>query len=120
VAKLSLRRYDVQARVSVFLSLASIVFLIGLAVLVGRHMNLRETMILYNPNGLRAPLIYGFGLAALGLGAAGFGLGMNSAGQRRNDRPLHSWIGFFVGAFGMTFALVGLYLFLKWKEPIPL
>ncbi len=120
MAKLSLRRYDVQARVSVILSIVSLVFLVGLTALIFRYPKLliQEKVILYNPRGLRMPLIYIFGLTALGLGIAGFGLGLNSAGQRRNDKPTHSWIGFFLGAGSITFTLILLYLFKAWGEAL--
>jgi hypothetical protein len=120
VPKLSLRRYDVQARTSVVLSVASFVCFLGLTALVFRHpmLALKEKVIVYNPDGLRAPLTYAFGLLSLGLGAAGFGLGWNSAGQRRNDKPVHSWVGFFLGGGAITLTLILLFLFRKWGEPI--
>ncbi|MGB9624401.1 MAG: hypothetical protein ACPMAQ_06015 [Phycisphaerae bacterium] len=118
IPKLSLRRYDVQARVSVVLSAAALVCVAGLAVLVFQHLVIREKVIPYNPKSLRMPLVYVSGLLALGLGIAGFGLGLNSAGQRRNDKPVHSWIGFFLGAGAITLSIILLFLFKSWGDPI--
>lgn len=117
VAKFSLRRYDVQAKLSVYVSAASCVFLVGLAVLVvvwnwGEFMH--ERTITYSSKTLRAPLVYLFGLISFGLGIAGFGLGASSAGQRRNDKPTYSWIGFFLGAVTITASIVLLWVFRKW------
>ena len=36
----------------------------------------------------------------------GFVLGWNSAGQRRNDKPMRSWVGFFVGGGVVTLDVV--------------
>ena len=118
MAKLSLRRYEDQARISVYLSIAALVFVAALAVLILQHLVVKEKVIPYNPKSLRMPLVYAFGLTALGLGAAGFGLGLNSAGQRRNDKPTHSWIGFFLGAGAITLSLILLFLFRSWGEPL--
>lgn len=116
--KLSLRRYDVQARISVILSGVSLFFVLVLAALILQHLVFKEKVIPYNPKTLRMPLIYCTGLAALGLGIAGFGLGLNSAGQRRNDKPTQSWIGFFMGAGAITLALILLFLFKSWGDPM--
>lgn len=118
MAKLSLRRPDVQAQVSVILSLASIPFLLVLAFLIARRLDLSQKIIVYVPGGLRLILIYASGLASLGLGVGGFGFGLSSVGQRRNDKPGLSWIGFFAGAASVTLTLILLALFWFWKEPI--
>ncbi len=49
----------------------------------------------------------------------GFLLGWSSAGQRRNDKPAHSWVGFFLGGCVLTFNLILLIAFymLRWKQP---
>ncbi len=120
MAKFSLRRYEVQARVAVYLSIASAICLAGLALLVFRHPRavIHDQMIIYNPKSMRVPLIYLFTVLSLGLGVAGFGFGWNSAGQRRNDKPTHSWIGFFIGAGTITFTLILFYVFWRWGEPL--
>lgn len=120
MAKFSLRRFDTQARVSVYLSAASAVCLIALSGLLFRHprLALMENIIPYKPGGAKMILIYLFGALAFGLGAAGFGFGLNSAGQRRNDKPAHSWVGFFLGAGSLTLSLALLFLFRKWGEPL--
>jgi hypothetical protein len=118
VAKFSLRRYDVQAQASVVLSAVSLVFLIGLVVLIIPRLDPEMKIVVYSRKSLRMPLIYLAGLGALGLGLAGLGLGYNSAGQRRNDKPAFSWIGFFVGAFTVTVSLILLFLFKSWGEAL--
>lgn len=119
MAKWSLRRYDIQARVSVLLSALALVVLAGTAVSIIRPMNWAEKTIPYKKSTLRMPVIYATGFAGLALGAAGFGLGFSSAGQRRNDKPLHSWLGFFLGGTAITLSLILLFLFFKWGWAVP-
>ena len=93
-----LRRYDVQAKYSLVLSLASILPLVGGSALAIRNFDHDLGQIVHGTVGLFVPAF----LACLGLsvlaGAMGSALGMSSAGQRRNDRPAWAWIGFFVGS----------------------
>ena len=118
MARWNLRRYDVQARVSVVLSLASVVCLAALAVAIATA-SWQDNRILYQSGTLRVPAVYVCGLLAIGFGAGGFGFGLNSAGQRRNDRTTQSWLGFFLGAASITFAVILLILFLLWGEAQP-
>ncbi|MBN1491049.1 MAG: hypothetical protein JXA69_14135 [Phycisphaerae bacterium] len=118
MAKFSLRRYDVQATVSVALSAAAFFFILAMAAMIVTKLNLEMKVISYGKEGLRMPAIYLSGLAAFTLGVAGFGFGMNSAGQRRNDKPRRSWIGFFLGAGAITLSLILLALFRMWGEEV--
>ena len=109
----SLRRYDTQAWVGLNFSLASLVGLAGLAVV--ELQNLRGFVIYYGTT--RKAIILGIGLLTLLLAVTGFGFGLSSAGQRRNDKPLMSWISFFIGGAVFCLAVVLLFFFYKVGEP---
>ena len=121
MAKFSLRRYDNQALVSVVISLASLVALLGLAFIVFRYTVFPEGAsswkeylnfdILYGKNRKMA-IMAGTAMTLL-LAAIGFGMGLNSAGQRRNDRQKSSWIGFFMGAVVLCLTII---VFLIFRE----
>ncbi len=110
MAKFSLRRYDTQARVSVIVSLASIVSLMALVVLLCRNLAWSERVIFYGNPAARL-VVYGAAFMTMVLAASGFGLGLNSAGQRRNDKPQLSWTGFFIGAAILCLTVVLLFIF---------
>jgi hypothetical protein len=116
VAKFSLSRHDTQARVCVVVSLASCVALAGLAFLVLHHLDRSEWIITYGKQ--RRMVVQMAAAFTLLLAAIGFGMGLNSAGQRRNDKPILSWIGFFVGAGVICFVGVLMFLFLTRGEMI--
>jgi hypothetical protein len=116
VANFSLRRYDTQARASVALAIASCVSFLAMTALVFRHANWGEFMFPYG--NLRKMLILVAGACTLLLAAAGFGMGLNSAGQRRNDKQRLSWVGFFVSAGVLCLTLVILFLFRSRGDPI--
>jgi hypothetical protein len=59
------------------------------------------------------------GVAVL-MGAAGFFLGLNSAGQKRNKKNRLSWAGFFLNAGLITLAMSALLFFWFTKEVVPL
>jgi hypothetical protein len=109
VAKFSLRRYDTQARVSVLASVVSIVSLLGLSFVVLQNMNFTELVIYYGP--ARRLAVFGGTAVTLLLAAIGFGMGLNSVGQRRNERQGLSWLGFFLGAGVLCLTLVVFALF---------
>ncbi|HSW46608.1 MAG TPA: hypothetical protein VLM89_13675 [Phycisphaerae bacterium] len=110
MAKFSLRRYEDQARASVVVGIAACLGLLAQAVLVFRHINLSEWTIMYgSPN--RRTLVLAATAAVLGLGLAALGLGFNSAGQKRNDKPQFSWIGFFLGAGTICLTIIFMCLF---------
>jgi hypothetical protein len=110
----NLRRYDEQARFGVILSLASVGSLLVLMFFVFRHLKWSEWVIYGSPT--RQKLIYAAGALTMALATAGFGFGLNSAGQKRNDKPLLSWIGFFVGGAVLCLAIVILFFFYKQFE----
>jgi hypothetical protein len=122
VGKFSLRRYDTQAKVSVLVSALSCVTLLALTVFVFtidkgfRLIDKSQFVITYGP--MRKLLVLGSGACTLLLAVIGFGLGLNSAGERRNDKPTLSWIGFFLGAGVLCLALILLFLFKTRGEPV--
>jgi hypothetical protein len=116
MAKLSLRRYDHQAVASIILSGLSIVTMFGLVFLLFRNLNPQEKMIYYAQTYKLAFL--GGTAVTLMLSVAAFGLGLNSVGQRRNDKQRMSWIGFFIGAAVFSLTLVIFFIFHKRGEMI--
>lgn len=115
MAKFSLRRYESQALASVVLAIASCISLIGQAYLVFRDIDYSEWTILYgNPN--RRYMVYCAAAVTLLLGFSALGLGFNSAGQRRNERPQMSWLGFFLGVGAVCLAIVFVFFFYSRAE----
>jgi hypothetical protein len=110
VAKFSLRRYEDQALFSVVLGIVACLSLITQALMTFRNVNWAEKVILYG-NPTRKYLILLAALITLGLGLGAVGFGFNSAGQRRNDRPQFSWIGFFLGAGAICLTIVLVFIF---------
>ena len=110
MAKFSLRRYDTQARASLVIAGVSVVSLLGLAFVVFKNVDFSQQVI-YWGNQNRRLAIYLIGIVTMLLAGAGFGFGLNSAGQRRNDRPQLSWIGFFLSSAVICATLVILYIF---------
>jgi hypothetical protein len=109
VGKFSLSRHDTQARISAVLAIISCVSLAGLALLVFRNIDRAQWVIAYGKN--RGLMVQAAAAVTILLAGIAFGMGLNSAGQRRNDRPKLSWLGFFIGALVICAALVLLFLF---------
>ena len=112
----SLRRYDTQARLGLWLSLLAAGGLVVMAAIIFRHFNPADRTVVYGP--LRKILVLGSGMTTILLSVGGFGFGLNSAGQRRNDKPVLSWIAFFVGAAVCCLAVLLLFFFLKQGQQI--
>jgi uncharacterized membrane protein YbhN (UPF0104 family) len=101
----SLRRYDVQAGYAFVLAVLSILPLIAAVALTLRN---------YEPD--LAQIVYGSKkylvihhlcvMMAMGLSFVAVALGWNSAGERRNDQPQKSWLGFFVGGIVFTLTVI--------------
>ncbi len=115
-----LRRYDVQASYSCVLSLVSIVPLLGALALALRNYRHDLGQIIYGDKSLFLPVFAGCLLLSLVPGALGFLLGWSSAGQRRNDKPKRSWIGFFLGGGVLTLDLIMLIAFWMLRLPRPM
>jgi len=120
VAKFSLRRFEDQAKASFLASLLSLFTFAGMAGVMGfflkRGLASQDFVFLYGPRGKMAVLLAA--AVTLLLSGAGFGFGLNSAGQRRNDRQRLSWIGFFLGALVLALTLVLVFVFIQRGEQI--
>jgi len=115
MAKFSLRRYDTQARLSIIIALASIVTMLGLVYCIFRKnmgVFFEEFVLYHGPN--RKLAIYLATAITILLAVFGFGLGYNSAGQRRNDKQQLSWLGFFISAVVICLTIV-LFLLFHWR-----
>lgn len=108
MARGSLRRYDVQAKVSLYVSCASAVFTLGLFALLFLKGNYNSDLgrIVYGRETLFGPIAFVITTIALLLGATGAAMGVNSAGQRRNEFSRRSWIAFFIGAGTISLTII--------------
>lgn len=116
----SLRRFDVQANYACILSLASVVPCLGAAFFALRNYRHELGQIVFGTKGYFVPVFLGCLLLSIIPGTIGFVLGWNSAGQRRNDKPKLSWIGFFVGGGVLTVNLILLiaFMMLRFRQPM--
>lgn len=97
-----LKSYENQAKLSVFLGFFSLAAAIGVVAMLGRNFSAEHFYVTYSSSGLWFPMLgAGMGLGLLA-GAVGFFVGLNSAGQRRNNRSSLSWQGFFLNAGVIT------------------
>ncbi len=101
-----LRRYDIQASYACVLSAVSVLPFLAAAWLLSRNMRWDLRQIIYNSEGFFFPVFLVCVLASMVPAATAFLLGWSSAGQRRNDRPIQSWVGFFLGGGVLTLDLV--------------
>lgn len=122
MAKFSLRNYETQARVSQLLAWVSVIPLVGLIGVILRAMlknkiTQEEVWVIYY-GGPTKMAVYLSAALTLVLAGAAFGLGVNSAGQRRNDRQRASWIGFFVSAAVLLLTIVMIAVFMMRGEAV--
>ncbi len=88
-----------QAKLSVILAVVGGVGALAAVVLLGKNFtDLSTFWVRYNPKGKWLPMLAACLFLALGAGGAGFFIGLNSAGERRNTRSRLAWIGFFASA----------------------
>jgi hypothetical protein len=106
MARSSLRRYDVQATYALAASLFSVVPLIGAVALMLRNWNGDLGQIVHGTGGKFLPMLGVCVALAVVSGGVGLVLGLNSAGQRRNDKERRSWIGFFLGSAAVTGGII--------------
>lgn len=114
----SLRRFDVQAKYAAVLAVASLVPFLGALILILRNYRHDLGQIVYGAQGSFLMIFAACVLLSAVPSGVGFLLGWSSAGQRRNDKPTHSWVGFFLGGSVLTFNLILLIAFymLRWKQ----
>jgi hypothetical protein len=118
MAKGSLRRFDVQAKWSLWLSLASILTWLGMLVLFLRNWQGEINQVQFRADGLYQPVYLACTALTIILATFGLALGFNSAGQRRNDRQKTSWTGFFVGLTVLGLGIIFFAAFWLLKLPI--
>ena len=114
----SLRRFDVQATYASVLSILSVLPLLAAAYLAWRNYDGTVGQIIYR-SAAYMPVLVGCILISMLAGALGCLFGFSSAGQRRNDKPARSWVGFFVGGGVLTFDVILLLAFLMLRMPQP-
>lgn len=114
----SIRRFDVQAKWSMFFSLASVVTCLGMFALLARNWDGQVNLVKFRHGGAFQLIYLAFTGLTMVLSAFGLSLGFNSAGQRRNDRQKLSWTAFFVGVSVLAFAIILLAAFWLLKQPI--
>lgn len=102
---LNLKSYEGQARASVALAVVGGVCALGALYFIGSAFDRELFAVVYDPKSKRLPAIGGSLLLALASGVAGFFMGLNGAGQKRNKQPQLSWTGFFLNAAVLTVAL---------------
>ncbi len=108
---MSLRRFDVQARLAPVVAGISVLPLAGAGFGVIKRFNRDLGQIVYGSGSWFEVAFMVCVLSAMLLGGVAFLLGWSSAGQRRNDKPTRSWVGFFLGGAVATFGLVLLIAF---------
>lgn len=114
-----LRRFDVQAKYALVLSLMSVAPWLGAMIVVARNYDHNLGQIVHGAKSLFLPVFLACLGSSLVLSLIGSGFGLNSAGQRRNDKPKWSWTGFLVGSGVATLNVILLiaYFMLKMKQP---
>ncbi len=116
----SLRRFEVQARVALWLAIVSLAPMFAAVWLALTRYDGQLGRIIYGAEGRFVPAFAGAVLASLLPAALGFLFGWSSAGQRRNDRSSSSWLGFFLGGSVATCDVILLLAFymLRLERPI--
>jgi hypothetical protein len=112
--------YEMQAKLSVALAIiGGLSTLFGVFCILSRF-DYQTFLFTYNPQGKRF-LAIGAGLAlGLLMGAIGFLVGFNSAGQRLNKQNRLSWTGFFLSAAVIALTIsCGIFLFITRNAIMP-
>jgi hypothetical protein len=107
----NLKTAEDKARLSIIVAIVGLVFAIGAALVLLRNFRSDQFIVLYNAQTMWLPAFAGTALLGLGASAAAFFLGLNSAAARRNQQVGKSWLGFFLGAGGVTVAMSVLVFF---------
>lgn len=117
MASKSLRRFDVQAKVSLIVSILGGLGVVFLLVMLLRNFDSRLGAVIYGKNSIYGPVYLMACAITMLLSATGLVMGFNSAGQRRNDMQNRSWAAFFLGTAVLAIAIVcfAMFWFLKLK-----
>ena len=119
MASRSLRRYDVQAKVSLVTSVLGCIGVLGLIVLLARNYDSGLSVITYRTGTLYAPaFLLGTAVTML-LSAIGLVMGFSSAGQRRNTMQGRSWAAFFVSTAVLAGAIICFTMFWRLGMRLP-
>lgn len=102
----SFRRYDVQARYSLMISLTGVLPLAAAAYVSWTKYDPNLQAIQYGSQGLFKVGFLVCIAAAAALSLGGLGLGFSSAGQRRNNAQAASWLGFFLGSAVLSLSII--------------
>jgi len=116
-----IKTYEDQAKLSVILATVGGFFTVAALGGILRNFDLSTGWVRYGTKSIFMPALGGCLVLALALAAIGFFVALNSAGQRRNKRSRLSWMGFFLNAFVIMFALcVGVFFAITRHGTAPL
>lgn len=115
---INLRRVDVQAKIAFIAAILALMVTAALAFFVLRGLKWDAKVIPYSSESNRMLGVMGAGAASMAIGAVGFWFGLSSAGQRRNEQQILSWLGFFLSALAITASGILLTTFMLWRESI--
>jgi hypothetical protein len=116
----SFRRFDVQARYSLPISLVSALPLALAVFAAAARYDHELRAIQFGSASLFRPAFLACVALAFLFAAVGAALGFNSAGQRRNHLQSRSWAGFFFGMAICSLSIVTLAAFWLLKLPVEL
>jgi hypothetical protein len=102
----NIRRFDVQARFALALSVFSVAPMSGAVFLAYRRYHHELAQIIYRQGSLFLPIFGALIMLSMAPSALGMLLGWSSAGQRRNETQAKSWTGFFLGGTVLTLDLI--------------
>lgn len=86
-------------------SVIAVFGLLGTAGLLWRNYDAELKLIIFGNSMFHVAVLLGVA-GTMGLSAIGVLLGMNSAGQRRNEHQGRSWTGFFLGTAVLSLAII--------------
>lgn len=118
MGKGSLRRYDVQAKVSFYVSVAAALCAFALMAMLLRNYRSETQTIAYNGRSMYAPIVYLITVMTILLAGTGAAMGAVSAGQKRNTFSKRSWTAFFVGGLSLSLTIILFYAFLTYRFTI--
>ena len=118
MARGSLRRFDVQAKIALYVSGVAVLGLLALIFMLLRNFQSEMKVVVYGSGSLFAPIVFLVTTVTLLLAGTGAAMGANSAGQRRNNLSKQSWTAFFVGCATVSATIIIFAMF--WFNRIPL
>ena len=118
MARASLRRYDVQAKVALVVSILAVLGFLALISLAGTRYNSEMAVVVYGKKSIFLPVFMVGTALTLLLCAIGAAMGANSAGQKRNHLSKHSWLAFILGLAAMSATLILFFAFWINKCPV--